>query len=248
VGTQQRLSIAAVKRNRLRETIFGETSDGGTFADRDRTEGAASEFCAWGRASAEAPNFPNCWLIVAMADKRAWGFRDYVKSHGFYAIYLLTPTRGWPLKVGISEDPRYRLQGLQNAHYEELTFHRFWWLPGVAMAARIEAAFKADFASSNIRGEWFRLNPNEAEAYIEAAIATLGIWSLNQQQMEWLHDRWARREYGLGPDGPSPLRGAGPRLDPPPRHGQRKRGRPSLPTLPWEDAPEDGRHEARRRR
>lgn len=73
-----------------------------------------------------------------MADTRPWGFREYVKSNGFHTVYLIKPTRGCPIKVGITEDPVQRLLGLQNAHFEELEFHRFWWLPGVQVAFRIE--------------------------------------------------------------------------------------------------------------
>ena len=76
---------------------------------------------------------------------------------------------------------------------KELCFHRFWWLPGQAIALRIETSFKRDFARANIRGEWFDLDPAEAVEYIEAAIVGLGTWGLTQSQMEHLQDRWARK-------------------------------------------------------
>jgi hypothetical protein len=167
---------------------------------------------------------------------RPWGFREYVKSNGFHTVYLAKPTRGWPIKVGISEDPVMRLLGLQNAHYEELEFHRFWWLPGEQVAFRIESAFKSDFAPFNVRGEWFRVSPEEAVAYIEAAITRLGIWSLTQSQMEQLQEQWVRKQYGLPKTGgPSPLRGAAPRTDEPWQRKPKKRRKPSLPVLPWEE-------------
>jgi len=126
-----------------------------------------------------------------MADTRPWGFRDYVRSHGFHTIYLVKTIRERPIKVGVAEDPERRLANLQNANFEELCFHRFWWLPGQAIALRIETSFKRDFARANIRGEWFDLDPSEALEYIEAAIVGLGTWGLTQSQIEHLQDRWA---------------------------------------------------------
>lgn len=38
----------------------------------------------------------------------------------------------------------------------------------------MESSFKRDFASANIRGEWFDLDPAAAVEYIEAAIVGLG--------------------------------------------------------------------------
>lgn len=44
-----------------------------------------------------------------MVDTRPWGFRDYVRSHGFHTIYLVKSIRGRPIKVGVAEDPERRL-------------------------------------------------------------------------------------------------------------------------------------------
>lgn len=173
--------------------------------------------------------------MTRMADTRPWGFRDYVRSHGFHTIYLAKPIQGRPIKVGIAEDPERRLANLQNGNFEDLCFHRFWWLPGQAIALRIESSFKRDFASANIRGEWFDLDPAAAVEYIEAAIVGFGTWYLTQSQMEHLQDRWVRKRYGMSDAGPSPLRGAEPRRDKPWQRRPRKRRQPSLPASPWED-------------
>jgi hypothetical protein len=165
------------------------------------------------------------------------GVRDYVKSNGFHTVYLAKPLRGWPIKVGIAEDPVQRLLGLQNAHYEELAFHRFWWLPGSAVALRIETAFKKDFAANNIRGEWFELKPTDAVNYVEAAIDHLGIWSLKQSEMEYLYDDWVRKRWGVPKHAPSPLSGRAPRKSEKWQTSRKKRShkRPSLPSAPWEE-------------
>lgn len=145
-----------------------------------------------------------------MVDMRPMGFRDYIKAHGYHTVYLLTPITGWPTKVGISEDPARRLGTIQAGHFDELIFHRFWWLPGIQIAARIESAFKKELAPQNIRGEWFRLSPTEAEHFIEERIRDLGVWSLTQCEMEHLQDAWVRKRYGLPRTAPSPLKGRPP--------------------------------------
>lgn len=171
-----------------------------------------------------------------MADGRPHGFLDFVRSNGFHTIYLVTPERGWPLKVGISEDPVKRILQLQNAHYETLVFQRFWWLPGIAIASRIEADFKNDLAEDNIRGEWFKLNPERASEYIERAITAAGIRSLTQSEMEKQYDRAMRKRYDIRHGSPSPLRGSAPRTTEP--WQKRKSGRrrqPWAPEVSWDN-------------
>lgn len=172
-----------------------------------------------------------------MTDIRPIGFRNYVRANGFHTVYLITPLCSGPVKIGITEDPVQRLGTIQASNYEELAFHRFWWLPGVAVASRIEAGFKGQFAESNIRGEWFDMPPLQAEEMVAAMIERLGIWSMTQSEMENLYDDWARKKYGIPKHAPSPLRGRPPRTDEPWQKAARVKAhrRPSLPSTPWKD-------------
>ena len=77
-----------------------------------------------------------------MADMRPFGFRDYVRANGFHTVYILKTVHGSPVKIGISEDPVRRIAAIQASHFDELIFHRFWWVPGIAVATRIESGFK----------------------------------------------------------------------------------------------------------
>jgi hypothetical protein len=167
-------------------------------------------------------------------EARPIGFREYVRSNGFHTVYLLTPVRGVPVKIGISEDPVQRLAQVQVSNYEEVVFHRFWWLPGVAVASRIEAAFKRDHAVRNIRGEWFDIPAAAAELEIDSAIQRLGIWSLTQSQMEHLFDDWMRKKWGVPAHAPSPLLGRAPRKDEPWQRRPVRKGKPYKPQCPWE--------------
>ena len=171
-----------------------------------------------------------------MMDIRPIGFRDYVRSNGFHTVYLLKPVHGAPVKIGISEDPLRRIATIQAGHFDELVFHRFWWVPGIAVATRIESGFKMGFADYNIRGEWFDMSPDQAERQVEVAIERLGIWSLTQSEMEHLYDDWARKKWGVPTHAPSPLAGRAPRKDEPWQARKKKQDyrQPSLPSAPWE--------------
>ena len=169
-----------------------------------------------------------------MTDKCPLGFRDYVRSNGFHTIYLVKPIRGRPIKVGIAEDPERRLANLQHANFEELCFHRFWWLPGQALGLRIESSFKRDFARVNIRGEWFALDPADAVEYIEAAIVGLGTWSLTQSEMERLYENWMYKKWDLPRHAPSPLAGTPPRKEEPWQRRPKRSREPHKPRCPWE--------------
>lgn len=108
-----------------------------------------------------------------MADTRPWGFRDYVRSHGFHTIYLVKTIRGRPIKVGVAEDPERRLANLQNANFEELCFHRFWWLPGQVIALRIETSFNRAVPIGDLR--WARGHISTMTAPEIATARELGL-------------------------------------------------------------------------
>ena len=123
--------------------------------------------------------------------QRPHGFRHYIAEHGFHTVYLLTTSTGnSPIKIGIARDPVRRLGSLQAGHFEELKFHRFWWVPGHPIAARIERAFKEHFASSGIRGEWFAIDPSKAELFVVETIRLIGSWGIDQTQMTQLMEQW----------------------------------------------------------
>jgi len=139
--------------------------------------------------------------------QRPIGFAEFVKKNGFHSVYLITPDSGNPVKVGVAEDPADRLGNLQTANFLPLRIHRFWWMPGKQVTLRVESAFKEHFQPQNIRGEWFDLPLETAEAFVEESIRSLGTWGVRQSDIVGLMDQWARKKYGLPPEAPSPLRG-----------------------------------------
>jgi hypothetical protein len=123
-------------------------------------------------------------------EQRPHGFKRYIAEQGFHTVYLVTTTRKRPVKVGIAGDPVQRLASLQAGHFERLDFHRFWWVAGRPIAARVERAFKVRFAPAVVRGEWFDIAPSRAEEYIIDALHSIGSWGVDQEEMAKLMAQW----------------------------------------------------------
>ena len=138
---------------------------------------------------------------------RPYGFQEFIRKQGFHSLYLLTTDTDNPVKVGISEDPVKRLGDLQTANFVPLRIHRFWWMPGQRITARIESAFKDHFQPHNVRGEWFDLPLSTAEAFVETSIRSLGTWGVRQSDLVGFMDHRERQKYGIPLDAPTPLRG-----------------------------------------
>jgi hypothetical protein len=135
--------------------------------------------------------------------QKPWGFRDFVKIHGYCSVYLLDVGGECPIKVGITDNPERRLSDFQIAHFRALKFHSVWWLPGKAIAARLENAFKYYFYPEHIRGEWYDVTCAEAADFIEETIESLGTWGISQAKIEDRMIAWLRKRHDIPHDAPS---------------------------------------------
>ena len=70
------------------------------------------------------------------------------------AVYLIAG--GGAVKVGISDRPGTRLQGLQTASPVPLSLEARVWFPDRSSARSAEAAIHRDMSAHHLRGEWFR--------------------------------------------------------------------------------------------
>ncbi len=138
---------------------------------------------------------------------RPRGFQEFIKKKGFHSLYLVTTDTDNPVKVGIATDPLRRMRQLQTSNFMSLRIHRFWWMPGQPITARVESAFKCHFQPQNVRGEWFDLPLSTAEEFIEASIRSLDTWGVRQSDLVGYMDHRERQRYGVPLDAPTPLRG-----------------------------------------
>jgi hypothetical protein len=82
------------------------------------------------------------------------------KSQSYY-VYLIQGEKSKLTKIGISDNPEIRLKQLQRYNTETLTLCSTLECNGKAEARQTEKELHEFFASHRVRGEWFKLTPNQ---------------------------------------------------------------------------------------
>ena len=92
-------------------------------------------------------------------------------------VYVIAPEGKWPVKVGISSNPKKRLFALQGANWKRLRVEHCCWTATRADAFAIEKYLHAEFADGGkwLLGEWVDARPDEAKERIEWAALALSI-------------------------------------------------------------------------
>jgi hypothetical protein len=77
-----------------------------------------------------------------------------------------------PVKVGVSENPKWRLRALQTGNGRSLMIVETWRFPnqGPFFAARMERIVHQNLGGVRMCGEWFEIAPVDAFNVIEHAI------------------------------------------------------------------------------
>lgn len=89
------------------------------------------------------------------------------KTTGKCFVYLMVDTTNNYYKIGISKNPKYREKTLQS---EKPTIEMIWSkkFANRKMAKSIEGALHKTFENEHVRGEWFKLSPNDIEDIMES--------------------------------------------------------------------------------
>lgn len=96
-----------------------------------------------------------------------------VRFHPYHVYIFATSTRkgiGAPIKVGISNNVRNRLQTVQTNYPFDLIIYRVWKGPEFQIAKIIESAFHESNPEFGLRGEWSSLEPKTAAEKIDQFI------------------------------------------------------------------------------
>lgn len=99
------------------------------------------------------------------------------KQAGFdyCCVYVIGPTKKWPMKVGVSVSPAKRVASLQTLIWEPLRIYSTFFTRNVMDARRVERAVhdELEMRGKALLGEWFDVRSIEASDTIEfAALAT----------------------------------------------------------------------------
>jgi hypothetical protein len=73
-----------------------------------------------------------------------------------------------PVKIGMGENPRNRLRGLQTGNPNKLVLAHHFWVPTRTLARHFERSFHVVMERHAMIGEWFDMKP-------ALALATLGM-------------------------------------------------------------------------
>jgi hypothetical protein len=74
-----------------------------------------------------------------------------------FFIYVVGPDSGFPCKVGVAENVKKRLSGLQTGNWEKLYIYHTEEMNSKSDAYRTEKIIHKRLKEHNINGEWFNL-------------------------------------------------------------------------------------------
>lgn len=104
----------------------------------------------------------------------------------YSAVYVVGPTEGRPVKIGMTADPEHRFTNLQHGAWVELRRFYTAWFVGKPLSMRVEAEAHRilDDAERRIRGEWFDVTAEFGEKTILVAARNLGLDVLDEEEYE----------------------------------------------------------------
>lgn len=85
------------------------------------------------------------------------------------AYIITTVVKLWPIKVGVSYDPRKRIRELQTGHWELLRVYEIFDCPGNG-AFMVERMFHFENRAKRMQGEWFDMSATEAKTAMQGTL------------------------------------------------------------------------------
>ena len=81
-------------------------------------------------------------------------------------VYVIQAKSG-PVKIGVTIDTTQRLAAHQTSNHELLVLLCSFEYPSIEQAVQVEQALKKRYASQNIRGEWYAVDPDNIISDVE---------------------------------------------------------------------------------
>ena len=116
--------------------------------------------------------------------------RDWLKYHSIYVVYPIEVPR--VCKVGIADDIRKRLSGIQMGNWYVLEVYTYFWTRGRHISKRLERAVLDMFTDDRIRGEWIGRSPKSVGAGIEAVAALNNVDLIYDLEFFKIIDDWGK--------------------------------------------------------
>jgi predicted GIY-YIG superfamily endonuclease len=97
------------------------------------------------------------------------------KRRDEWAVYVVAPKEGKPIKIGCTSDISNRLSGLQTSHWQKLFMFRVWWCPEMGKGFRLEKIIHRRLKDKRLQGEWFDCHAFEVLAMISDIVEEMGM-------------------------------------------------------------------------
>lgn len=95
----------------------------------------------------------------------------------YCGVYVITPDKRWPCKIGISISPMKRLASIQTSVWLPVTVSGYRWCVDTKSARAIERAAHKELKrqSRELFGEWFDVRPPDALEVMDRAAMEMGV-------------------------------------------------------------------------
>jgi hypothetical protein len=84
-----------------------------------------------------------------------------------FHVYVIAPTAGYPVKIGVAEKPTKRLSGVQTGCWEELIIHGLYKANNRGDAYRLEKLSHKRLDDRRLIGEWFNIFADDAVTLLD---------------------------------------------------------------------------------
>lgn len=132
---------------------------------------------------------PDNSIDITKLPVRARGqFADVIKDiekhaqRRWKAVYLFGLLSGKQVRIGVTADAKDLKQTGQSWHAEEVMIHGLLWCESTHDAEQIVKMLKVDLIQNHIRGAWYDLAPEYAQAAVEFAARKAGISIYTSEQ------------------------------------------------------------------
>lgn len=129
-------------------------------------------------------------MDVKPRPQRSRSFLRFIKALKLYSVYVLS-AEGQPYcKIGISDDPIKRFNGIQSGNWNALVLSRHWWTSGRPLSYRVEQAVLKAMGDRVERGEWLKATPEEIIEEVERQAVSMEIPIMDEEDLLPVAEEW----------------------------------------------------------
>jgi hypothetical protein len=110
---------------------------------------------------------------------------------GYSAVYALSAPKQWPVKLGVTPDPRRRVMELQHGNPETLKIQRILWAPSL-LAFQLEGECIRLLTKANklIGHGWYDVPVVAMDDVFKVAIRATNVSTFDQHEMAAVVEGW----------------------------------------------------------